>query len=45
MKWWPSAFYCDRVYLTWRDLLRLAIGLEVRDGACIVKRGDIPKDP
>lgn len=34
----PSAFRDDVVTLTWRDVLRLILGREVRDGACVVRR-------
>lgn len=39
MKWIPNAFRSDRVQLTWWDLLKLAIGLEIKDSACRVRRG------
>ncbi len=41
MKWRSSAFRDDTVLLTWWDLLLLALGRSVRDGACVVSRQSV----
>jgi hypothetical protein len=38
MKWTPHGFRSDEVELTWIDLLKLALGMEIRDGALIARR-------
>ena len=38
MKWKPHPFRSDNVTLTWMDLLKLALGKKVQDGACVVRR-------
>lgn len=38
MKWIPDPFRSDVVELTWWDLLRLALGREVKDSALIARR-------
>ena len=38
MKWTPSPFKSDVVEFTWLDLLRLALGMELRDSALIARR-------
>ena len=38
MKWNPSPFESDVVELTWLDLLKLVLGIELRDSACVVRR-------
>lgn len=43
MKWTPSAFRADTVSLTWADLFRLALGMELSDSACVVRR--VPAEP
>ncbi len=39
MKFVQNAFRSDVVYFTWKDLLKLLLGMEVRSGALIAKRG------
>jgi hypothetical protein len=38
MKWTPNPFKSDVVEFTWFDLLRMAFGKELRDGALIARR-------
>jgi hypothetical protein len=38
MKWIPSPFKSDVVEFTWLDLLRLALGMELRDSALVARR-------
>ena len=38
MKWIPHGFRSDIVEFTWLDLLKLALGRELKDGALIAKR-------
>ena len=38
MKWIPHGFHNDIVEFTWLDLLKLALGRELKDGALIAKR-------
>lgn len=38
MKWIPHGFRYDTVEFTWLDLLKLAFGKELKDGALIAKR-------
>ena len=38
MNWTPSPFKSDVVEFSWLDLLRLALGMELRDGALTVRR-------
>ena len=35
MKWTPHPFTSDVVEFTWLDLLKIAFGFEVKDGALI----------
>jgi len=39
MKWRPSPFNDDVVTLTWRDIVALVLGRELRCGPCVVRRG------
>ncbi len=43
MKWVSSAFHSDRISLSWRDLLLLALGRTIRDGACLIRLGRLPE--
>jgi hypothetical protein len=38
MKWIPNPFKSDIVEFTWLDLLRMALGKELRDSALIARR-------
>lgn len=38
MKFHHHPFQCDRLELTWMDLIRLALGRELKVSALIVKR-------
>lgn len=42
MKWRSSMWKCDTLELTWWDLVRLAFGRTLKDGALMVKRGKLP---
>lgn len=42
MNWSPSAFGSDVVILTWWDLVKLACGCRLKDGACEVRLGFRP---
>ena len=38
MKWTPSGFRYDVVEFTWLDLLKLALGKKLKDGALVAIR-------
>ena len=43
MKWIPSAFSSDRIRVTALDLLKLIIGLPIRDSSVIIQAYRMPK--
>lgn len=47
MKWHPHPFRSDVVTFTWKDLVKLALGKVVQDGALIARRGkddEVPEE-
>ena len=38
MKWTPDIFHSDRLELSWLDLFRLALGMELRISALRIRR-------
>ena len=44
MKWTPSGFRHDVVEVTWLDLLKLALGKKLKDGALVAIRKGVKHD-
>jgi len=42
MKWKPSAFCEDTVKLTFKDILSLLLGKQVKDGPCVISLYKMP---